>query len=155
MPIFYKIDPDLNLVYYACFGLCTGADFFQAEKQAFQDQLRREKMNIIFDIQNAEVDVELKDIQDGIAYNRQLTEKGYELEKTAVISKSKYAKTFGKFYHLLANKVPVKLGIFHTLQETASWLEMPDSTEQILQIGDLLQEAFHKGQDKQIGAFTE
>jgi hypothetical protein len=155
MPIIYKIDPALNLLYYACFGLCTGADFFQIERQAFQDKLRHPKMRIVFDIQNAEVDIDLEDIRNGIEYNRQLTETGYELEKTAVISKSKYGKTFSDFYHLFAEKVPIKFGVFNTILEAASWLEMPDSIEQILKISDSLHESFLQGLIKETGASKE
>jgi hypothetical protein len=101
-------------------GFCTGTDFFQAERQAFHDKLRWEQMKIIFDIQKTEVVINLKDIQDGIVYNKQSTERG-----------------------------------FNTLQEAVPWLGMPDVTEQISQISGSLQEAFHMGRDKEIGAPTE
>src|SRR5689334_12917894 len=115
MPIIYKIDPTINLLYYACFELCTGAEFFQIERAAFQDNLRHPPMKIIFDIQKAEVDVSLEDIREGIEYTRQLRARGLKPEKTAVVTKSKYTKTFSDFYRLLANDVPVNLMIFNTV----------------------------------------
>jgi hypothetical protein len=134
MAVQYKIDTDINLIYYACFGPCTGSEVLQLERSAFQDPLRRPRAKIILDIQRAEMDISIKDIHDVIALNKKLKSEGVELEKTAVITKSSYLEVFANMFRLMADELPLNLGVFYTTQDAVSWLGIPDSIEKVLEI---------------------
>jgi hypothetical protein len=140
MPFNYKIEPDLNLICYVGTGLCTGAELLKIEREAFHDTLRTSGMKIIVDIQSAEMDIDLQDIRDLIALNKQLMQEGHVLEMTALITHNKFFQTLGDAIQLLADGIPLKMGIFHTMQDAIQWLGLSESENQIIQIRDTLKE---------------
>jgi hypothetical protein len=144
MSFSYKIDPALNLIYYKGTKLCTGAELLKLERDAFQDPLRRPRMKIIVDVQFAELDTDLLDMRNLMARNKQLLREGHELEMTAVITNNKFFQTLGNVLQMLDEEIPLKLGIFHTLQDAIRWLGLYEAKEQIIQIRDVLQEG-HEG----------
>jgi hypothetical protein len=97
-------------------------------------------MKIILDTQSAELDIDLQDIRNLIALNRQLMREGHALEMTAIVTRNKFFQTLGDAIQLLADGIPLKMGIFHTLQDAVQWLELSESEDQIIQIRDMLKE---------------
>jgi hypothetical protein len=130
----YKIVPELNLIYYRVSGLCKASDLLQVERKAFTDPLRRPGMKIIFDTLNAEIELEVKDIFDGVALNKQLKNTGWELEKTAVLSRSRTAETISDTFQLIADGLSIKLSIFRTLPDALQWLELQEYEKEIQDI---------------------
>lgn len=142
MPINYQIDPSLNFLCYVATGLCAGSEFFKAEREAFQDTRRRQRMKILIDIQSAEMDIDLHDIHNLINLNKNLVREAHELEMTAVITKSKFFQTLGETVQLLANETPINLRVFTTTQDAINWLGLSEHHEEILKIRNLLKEKF-------------
>ena len=144
MPVLYRIDPSLNLIYYAAFGICTGMDFFQAERSAFQHELSRAEMQVIIDVSTAkEVDFGLLDIRQAIAFMKERKLQNYKFEKTAVISLSSFAETFVKAYGLLS-EAAIEIVVFRSMEEAVKWLGLSESIAQILQIKNSLYDEFQK-----------
>lgn len=63
MTVLYKIEPNLKLIYYAGFGLCTSSEILHAKRSAFKDPLRTREMKIILDIRYAELDVDIENMR--------------------------------------------------------------------------------------------
>jgi hypothetical protein len=114
MPINFKIEPALNLLYYMGTGLCTASEFFSAERTAFQNAQRSPEMKIIVDIQFGEVDWDLQDLRAVIALNKKLIQESRKLEMTAVVTNNSFFQTLGEAFQLLADGIPIKLGVFLT-----------------------------------------
>ncbi len=146
MPVTYKIDPNLNLIYYAGFGLCSGGEFLSAERDAFNNPLRTPEMKIIIDIRFAELDLDLGDVRALIKLNRQLANEGRNLEKTAIFSKSSIFTTLGDAVRLMADDIPLKMGIFHNPNDALKWLDLPDAMERVSKIGESLLQV-HKNEE--------
>jgi hypothetical protein len=142
MPVLYKIDPNLKLIYYAGFGLCSGGELLNAERVAFNDPMRIPEMKIIIDIRYAELDLDLQSIRTLIALNRQLVKGGHEPEKTAVISKNSFLNTFAEAFRLLGDGIPLKLSVFDHPKDSLQWLEIIDRDDQVLKIGQSLLEEY-------------
>ncbi len=143
MPVLYRIDPSLNLLYYAAFGTCTGVDFFQAERSAFQHELQSLGMQVIVDVRTAEVDFGTRDIRQAIALIKERRQQNYKFEKTAVLSLSSFAETFVKAYGVMSDSV-VEIQIFRSTEEAVKWLGLSDFSAQILQIENSLNAEFQK-----------
>ena len=144
MPVLYRIDPSLKLIYYAAFGICTGVDFLQAEQSAFQHELRRAEMQFIIDVSTAqEVDFGFQDISRAIAFMKERKLQNHKFERTAVISLSSFAETFVKAYGLMSESA-VELGVFQSMEEAVKWLGLSESIARVLQIKNSLADEFQK-----------
>ncbi len=135
MTILYKIEPTLNLVYYAGFGLCTSGEFLDVEKTASKDPLRNTEMKIIIDVRYAELDIDIEDLRTLVALNRKLIKDGHQPEMTAVVSFNKYMNVLEETYHLLADGLSVKINIFNQIKDALVWLGLSNEEAQIEQIG--------------------
>ena len=143
MPVLFDINPDLNILYYACFGVCTADDFFQAENMAFQHELRQTEMRIIFDVRySTEIDFVVKDIKRASDFLTQRKEQNLPLETTAVLSYSIFAETFVNAFHLLTGENSLKIGLFKSIEETCGWLGLSGKEEQVREIRDRLWSEF-------------
>lgn len=134
MTTIYKINPKLNLIYYAGFGLCTSSEFLLLEREAFKDPLRVQNMKIILDLRYTEVDVDLDDLRTLANLNRQLIKDGRTPEKTAIISINTFMSTLEGIYNLFADDIPVQVRVFNQLKDALKWLGLSDAEEQIDQI---------------------
>ena len=133
MPVAYKIYANLGLIFFA--GLDTNvAEMLQAEKEASTDPLRLSNMRIVIDLSQTQLDINLADIYAAINMNRQRMEKSLELESTAIISHSRFAKTMGDTYRLLGENLPLRFGIFSTLPDAVKWLGLSDKEADIVEI---------------------
>ena len=119
------------------------SEFFQSERVAFHDPLRSPGMLIMIDAQFiSEIPFDIKDIRDLIRLNHELSEAKFELEKTAIITRSSFARVLETTILMLAEHLPLKLRIYNTLPDAIQWLGLQASEEEILQIEkDLLQRA--------------
>lgn len=133
MPIYYHIEPELHLLMYLGMGLCTGQELLQAERSAFHNEFCN-WLKIIIDIQLAEIDFDLNDIRELIGRNRHLYKEGFKLEQTAIVTRSSRFGNFGEVFRILANELPINLGMFHNIPDAIEWLAIFDANEQILQI---------------------
>jgi hypothetical protein len=131
MPITYEIDPELELLYYAGIGQIKTAEIILAEQAVAADPRRLPNMKIIVDLLQAEVDLDLRDIYEGIRLNQRRVEKGKVLEATAVISTSRFSQTFADTFRLLSDGLPIKFCIFTTLPDAVRWLELSEHEEKI------------------------
>ena len=144
MPVLYRIDPSLKLIYSAAFGICTGVDFFQAERRAFQHELSRAEMQVIIDVSTAkEVDFGLQDISQAIALMKERKLQNHKFEKTAVISLGSFAEMFVKAYGLLS-EAAVEIVVFRSMEEAVKCLGLSESIAQVLQIKNSLADEFQK-----------
>ncbi len=141
MPIYYHIEPELHLLMYLGMGLCTGQELLQAERSAFHNELRKPGLKIIIDIQLAEIDFDLNDIRELIGRNRHLYKEGFKLEQTAIVTRSSRFGNFGEVFRILANELPINLGMFHNIPDAIEWLAIFDANEQILQIQKSLKDS--------------
>ena len=135
MPVFYTIDPTLNLLFYAALGDCTGAQFIQAARQSTQDPLRRPNMLIIFDlVSTTDLDFDVSTLRLGVTYLHQWHDLGNSAEKTAIISKSNFASNLLSSFELITSGLASNWKIVPDLSSALSWLDLTASTPQVLQI---------------------
>lgn len=116
------------------------SDFFEYERVAWRDPLRRPGMKIIFDLTLVSaISYELADVQRMIDLNANLLAQGLPLEPTAVIGRKAYDITAGQIVGERAQlAVPIKMGVFLTLREAVDWLELGHAYEQIAGIQERL-----------------
>lgn len=138
MTVLYKIEPNLKLIYYAGFGLCTSSEILHAKRSAFKDPLRTIEMKIILDIRYAELDVDIEDMRTLVEMNRELIKSGQKPEKTAVVSFNKYINILEETFQLLAEGLPLKTGIFNQIKDAIKWLELSHAEMEINQISKSL-----------------
>lgn len=134
MTILYKIEPTLNLIYYAGFGLCTSSEFLDMERTASKDPLRNTEMKIILDVRYTELDIDIEDLRTLVALNRKLIKDGRKPEMTAIISFNKYINILEETYHLLADGLSIKINIFNQIKDALVWLSLSNEEEQVEQI---------------------
>ncbi|MBM4427331.1 MAG: hypothetical protein FJ031_08840 [Chloroflexi bacterium] len=134
MPIAYKIDPTLGLLYYMALGYCPIAKLTETERIAFYDPERLPNMKIIINTMNAEFDLSTKDLHEFIQFNQPLHKNHWALEQTAVLTRNRFAEGLSDTIHFLAGDLPIKLKIFHTLADAAQWLDLADHIERIEEI---------------------
>lgn len=144
MTILFRIDPEINIVYYAGFGLCTGQELLKVEREAFQHELRRPRMKILLDMERARLDFEVSDIYQIVAMNKELASTGYELEQTAVVSHNLFISTIGEIGLLLAGDLPIQLRVFTILPDALAWLEMSEAQAQIIEIRSSLERDYRE-----------
>ena len=70
MPVIYKIDTVLGLVFYKGFD-ANMAEMFLSEMEAAADPLRLPNTKILIDISETKLDISLADINEAINLNRQ------------------------------------------------------------------------------------
>jgi hypothetical protein len=145
MPIFYAIEPALNLLYYAGFGDSAASELQQLELTAFQDPLRRPGMLILTDLSSViEMQMEVVDLRILVERNRELNEAHYELEKTAVVTRSSFAATLASTITTLAYGLPLKLAVFHNLPDAVAWLGLADGLPRVYELKSQLFEAYQQ-----------
>ena len=145
MPILFNIEPALDLVYYAGFGVCTGFEYLDKEEAVTQDPLYRPGLKVIMDARNAEIDVNLEEIREVVKRIKRYTEKGREIEMTAVISYSEYTESLIRTILLLIDDVPIQVAVFQSLQHAAKWLGLANSVSQIEAISKELHHSYRMG----------
>ena len=132
MPILYTIDPALNLLYYAAIGDCTGAQFIQAARQSSLDPLRGQDMLIIFDLLSmTDLDWGVSTLIQGTSYLKEWHAQGHAAEKTAVISRSKFASGLLIDFIRMASGLAPFQRVFPRLQSALLWLGLVDSAYQV------------------------
>ena len=124
MPICYKIDPQINLIFLMARGHCTASELFSFDAETWNHPLRKSNMRIMINLLDCDLDVDMKGIKNAISRNRELNSTGWELEKTAIVTHSFLLETFSKTYELMANDLPVKITVFHS-RDVSSPLRMP------------------------------
>jgi hypothetical protein len=134
MSILYKIEAELGLIYYIGSGLATGTEMLGAETRASQDPSRQSQMKIIIDMSNAEIDLSMSDLYETLTVNRGRMEKGQEPEMTAIVSRSRFAPILENAFRLVSKGLPLKFGVFTTLPDAVTWLELSAHESKILEI---------------------
>ncbi len=141
MPVRYYIEPELNILVYVGTGLCTGQELLKAERLASQDESRRLEMKILLDVRHAEVDVDLNDIHDLIELNANRIKQGINPEPTALLTRTSKLDNFVEIIKLLAGDFPLKMGIFHNLNDALRWLEL---SKNVAEVNQLIEKAHEK-----------
>ena len=126
MPISYDIHPELNLIIYICTDIFTGGEFFKVGDIAAHDTRLKNEMKIIIDLFSAEIETSLSDLHLAIAKNKELKQKGHEVGKTAVITKSTSLNFLGDALKLMSHDSPSNFGIFNNRHDAIRWLELPE-----------------------------
>ena len=124
MPICYKIDPQINLIFLMARGHCTASELFSFDAETWNHPLRKSNMRIMINLLDCDLDVDMKGIKNAISRNRELNSTGWELEKTAIVTHSFLLETFSKTYELMANDLPVKIKVFHSVDASLGWLDL-------------------------------
>ncbi len=138
MTVLYKIEPNLKLIYYAGFGLCTSGELLNAKKAAFNDPLRIREMNVILDLRYAELDVDIEDMRTLVELNREWIKGGRKPNKTAIISFNKYINILEDTFQLLAEGLSIKTSVFNQVKDAIKWLELSHVETEISQISKSL-----------------
>lgn len=126
MPIYYAIEPELNLLYYTGSGESSADELLRVERVAFADPLRKPGMAILFDGRPLiDFRIEVGDFGKLIRLNRQLAEQHYELEKTAIVTRSSGASSLVNTLTTLAMDLPIKVCVFYIIPDALSWLGLP------------------------------
>lgn len=146
MPLQYKIDAELGLIYYAGIGSITGSEMLRAEQMTAQDPQRQPSMKIIIDLSSADLDIAMNEFYEGIVMNRKRMEKGNDPESTAIVSRSRFAPILADAFRLLGKGLPLKFGVFTTLPDAVAWLELDGQAERIFQIQNELKDALKRAQ---------
>ncbi|MFN8382330.1 MAG: hypothetical protein U0V02_10340 [Anaerolineales bacterium] len=97
-------------------------------------------MKVILDLRHAKLDVDLDDLRALIALNKQLLKEGHTLEQTAILSLNSYMTTLENLFHLMADNLPIKTGVFNQLKDALLWLELSYAEEQVNQLSNLILE---------------
>jgi hypothetical protein len=134
MPVTYKIDPKLGLLYYMALGHSPFAKLIETERIAFYDPKRLPNMKIIINTMNAEIDFSPKDIHEFIKFNQQLHKNHWVLEQTTVLTRNRFAEGLSDTLHFLAGDLPIKLKVFHILADAILWLDLSDHVKRIEEI---------------------
>ncbi len=133
MPVRYRVLPELNLLYYAGFGHCTGSELFAAEVETSKHPQRIPDMKIIIDATMVtELDIDREDLTHLIEFNRQLVAQGRKLEMTAIIARHEPDFLLSDLVVLLADdSMSLRLAAFNNLLATLDWLGLSGNHEQI------------------------
>lgn len=142
MAIYYAIDPALNLLYYTGSGESSADELLRVERVAFADPLRKPGMSILFDGRPLiDFRIEVDDFGKLIRLNRQLAEQHYELEKTAIVTRSSGASSLVNTLTTLAMDLPIKVCVFYIIPDAVGWLSLPaEATQRIEQLQQQLLE---------------
>ena len=95
MPISFDISPELDLIIYICTGIITGAEYFKIEDLARLDPRMGNKTKTIIDCFSAELDLLMDDLFVVVRRNREVRQKGREVGKVAVLTRSTSLKFLG------------------------------------------------------------
>lgn len=138
MPVQYILRPDLNLLYYAACGHVTGAELLQAEQAARLEPLRKTDMAILVDLQaDAEIDLRLPDLIQGVELNRTLAAANRAPEKTAFVVRSDQHRIPYRVYAALAGPlVALKMSVFQDLEPALRWLGLAPHLDAILTLAE-------------------
>ena len=147
MPFTYKIDTNLGLLYYWGFDVSM-TEMLQVEKITSTDPLRLPSMKILIDLSDAELDVSMTDVYEAIKLNKGRLDMGRDLEATAIVSRSRFAKVIAETYRLLLDDLPIQLGIFNTLPDAVKWLGLTDNVEEINEIKNEVMHSLKKNAGK-------
>ena len=126
MPVYYDIDPDLNLVVYVCNGPFIASEFFKTgDKVAFDPRLRP-LMNIIIDASQAYLEVSIFDLHFALEKSKESKRMGKEIGRTAVLTKSSSLNFLAEAFKLMSPEAPSNFGIFNTQKDVIRWLDLPE-----------------------------
>lgn len=134
MPVFSRVDPELNMIYVMVYGCCTIADLFEHERQYRHTSERRPNMKIVVDFFLGDIDIDLQGIKSAVSYIHDLNDAGWELEPTAVLTHNRLIDSLNQAYELMVNDVKVKSKVFSSLKFALYWLDMSEFEERIAQI---------------------
>jgi hypothetical protein len=131
MPVFYDIDPTLNLVIYVGSGTITPAEFFNTADMVTVDRRLQDDMKIIIDFFSAKLELSSSDLRLALEKNRQMVHEGRKLGRTAVVTKSSNLKLLADALQLMSTN-PIQLGIFHNMQDALRWLGLSEMEKEAI-----------------------
>ena len=134
MPFSNVINAELGAVILIAKGYCTTKELVEKEAETFKDPQRRPNMKLIIDLRLANIDADLDSIKTMIARNRELKHSGWELEKTALITKNHLLVSLARAYELMGDGLHLKMTICDTLEEAITWLGLDAEKERVLAI---------------------
>lgn len=145
MSFAYRIDSNLKLVFCAGLGVTTGQEMLRTERDVSRDPSRLSCMKIVIDLSHAKPDISLADIRDALAMNKARVANGGELEATAFVSRSRFAKALGDTFRLLGQGLPLKFSVFSTLPDAVRWLGLAEHEDEVVALQRALVEQLHEG----------
>jgi hypothetical protein len=144
MPLGYRIDPELGLIYYAGAGTVQGQEMLQVELAVSRDPMRKPSMKIIADFTGIDLDYGIDDLRALLRMNRTRVHNGSELEPTAFISHSRVAGIAAETLRFLGDDLPLKFSVFTTLPDALKWLGLADSKDRITEIEQELKQTLRQ-----------
>lgn len=124
MPVGYYIQPELDLLYFAGVGHCTGEEYREANLQAASDRSRRPGMHTIIDMQAVtELNVGPDQLQAIIASDRHLVQEGVYGDhfKTAIVIRGEVDELLGALYNTFVREENLGVQLFTSLGAAADW----------------------------------
>lgn len=138
MPVRYDISPALNLLIYICTDSLTGVTFFKTADQVPNDPRFKKEMKMIIDIFSAEIDTSLADLHLAIEKNKKVKQSGWELGKTAVVTKSTSLKFLADALKMMSPEAPSNFGIFNNKRDAIRWLGYSEQEKEVSEFWDSL-----------------
>jgi hypothetical protein len=135
MPVFYTIDPALNLVYYTATGECTGTAFIRSAYLSARDPDRSPNQGLLFDLLGmTDVEFDETTLQEGVLFLRYWQKRGYKNEKTAIVTLNAFASGLMTAFEFMAIGMALSWRIFPSLPPAIDWLGLTDSAPRVLEI---------------------
>lgn len=133
MPVYYNISPEFKIRYFICEGLVTARELFDAASLSDLDARRKWGMTTIIEFSDQGVDFSLKDMRYAIDMINKKTGESLEVEPQVMITANKSLRLAADALRLLPSSKPLKLYVYHTIQDAIVSLGLSDQMEEILQ----------------------
>ena len=140
MPVAYRIEPELGIIYYLCIGQTSSTEILKAEAKTSRDPLRQRDMKIILDFSYGSIDVLPSSLRDVVKLNQDRMASGLQPEMTALITPSRFGAIFADTLELAAKGIPLKFRVYTTLPDAIRWLGLDEHAERILALQQTLRQ---------------
>ena len=138
MPIRYRVDESLSLVFFMVDGNHTVSDLVRHHYETRTQVHYHQGLRLIYDVTRAEIEFSLEDLYTNNNLNEQeYAQQGYLLP-VAIISNSSVLTLVSKTINLFSASLPLKLGAFTTLADAVTWLRLADEFPRIERIQQIL-----------------
>lgn len=131
MSVGYKILPEINLIVAHAHGVCSTASLLRLNKDSIADPDRKPNMKILMDLRFCSLDVDLADIKAMIEFNKELKQKGWEMESTAFITNSSLVEILCQAYELMSAGLGIHLKVFSEVKDALEWLGLSENLNTI------------------------
>jgi hypothetical protein len=134
MALCYKIDPALNLILYIGEGELTPADFYAAEKSAFEKNKRDRSMITLVDALNVSTSFDMEDVRVYLDHITSIKRNETDPGPYIMITRDTGIHLLAEAVNLITNQPELKIRIYYSLQEAIADLGLSDYGAEIHQL---------------------